>query len=103
MKLSIDTNAGVAYILLSDEPVVSTREINDWIYVDMDEYNRACGIEVLDLGQPLPLALIGKRCHIDSDVIDQLASLRISETSVRQYQGRDTTLGRAHPPVLTSI
>lgn len=103
MKLSIDTDAGVAYIRLSDQPVERTHQINESIYVDLDNLDVACGIELLDLAHELPLDQIGTQCHINSKIIDDLKSLRIAETSVRQYQGRDKTIDRFRPDVLTSI
>lgn len=79
MKLSYDAQAHAAYVKITDEPIVETREgLNDadGVNLDMDAGGRVVGIEFLDVelveSTPNPLdyecpvcdALAGKYCSV---------------------------------------
>ncbi|WP_054952660.1 DUF2283 domain-containing protein [Flaviflexus massiliensis] len=92
MKLSIDNISDVAYIELSSETIVETRELNDWVYVDLDRFDRVRGIELLALDQPIPIHDLEQEFHIDSGVLTELKELDFPGIIVRQFQGRNTAI-----------
>lgn len=70
VKVEVDQDADAAYIRLSECPVHRTVEVNDMVFVDLDEFNVAIGIEVLGLGTRLPLDEIVRNYHVRSEVCD---------------------------------
>lgn len=55
ITLSVDTSLGVAYIQLTDEPIVETVEVTPSVLVDIDATNTVVGLELLSLTAQLPV------------------------------------------------
>lgn len=66
VDISVDSSANACYVQLSDEAIVTTVPINDdaTILVDLDQFNVAVGIEILDLAEPIPLTQLCTKFHI---------------------------------------
>ncbi|MFP3670919.1 DUF2283 domain-containing protein, partial [Priestia sp. SIMBA_032] len=64
--------ADAAYIELSKNKVVRTVEVNDSVLLDLDEYNIAVGVEVLELSAEIPFVRLNKEYHVHSEVVDLL-------------------------------
>lgn len=76
IAITVDTILRTAYIRLSDERIARTVEYNDSILVDVDEFNVAVGIEVLDEGTPLPFEELVSVFHVHTSVVDLLRLIR---------------------------
>lgn len=74
--IEVDTAVHAAYIQLSDEPVARTVDLNGEILIDLDQYDVAVGIEVLDEGTPLPFDRLVSDFHVRTDVIGILRQIR---------------------------
>jgi len=94
ISVHIDHEADAAYIQLSKEKVVRTVEVTDSVLIDLDEYNIAVGIEVLELSAELPFTRLHTEYHVHSDVVDILRLIRPSVAgfiSVTSGTDSDTT------------
>lgn len=88
-RITVDESVGACYITLSDDPVTETFEYSADILVDLNEYDVAVGIEVLDMAARFPLSDLQRELHIHSgdesylaDLLPTLAySLRFSAAS----------------------
>lgn len=72
-KLEIDLDAEAAYLRLSDEKIVSTRDVTDAVLVDLDQMNMVVGIEILDLDSAIPFTVLTDKFHVHSE---QMIALR---------------------------
>lgn len=71
VRLVVDRDAQASYIYLTDHPdlpVAETREINECVNVDLNEYGVAIGIEVFGLQTEIPWAQLIRDCHVHSEV-----------------------------------
>lgn len=80
--VEIDTAVDAGYIRVSDAKVTSTSEFSESIVVDLDEYGRVVGIEVLELGCTLPVGDLTTRYHLTDEAIAVLRSIRPSLASL---------------------
>lgn len=78
IRLEVDLEVGASYIALSDRPVERTRDFNDAISVDLDEFGVVVGIEVMGLGTTIPYDELARRYHIRSDVLEAVNLIRPS-------------------------
>ena len=81
--VEIDTAVDAGYIRFSDEQVTSSSQFNDSIVVDLDEFGRVVGIEVLELACPLPVTNLSAKYHMSDDAIAVLRQIRPSIESLR--------------------
>lgn len=76
IAIEVDQAVGSAYISLSLEPVVRTTEHSDGILIDLDRFDVAVGIELLDQHTPIPFGALIDRYHVRSDVVELLRRVR---------------------------
>lgn len=92
VQVKIDREADAAYICLSDKPVVRTVEVTDEVLIDLDEYNVAVGIEVLELGAIIPFTRLHTEFHIHSNVVNVLRMIQPSVSGFFSLtQGSDSS------------
>lgn len=93
--LEVDSDAGAAYLQLSDNEVAKTVEVVPEVQVDLDDLNLAVGVEILDLGIAVPVEKISQECHIHTDQLQVLHSLRGSVDALVMHvssQGSSTQM-----------
>lgn len=78
IELTIDMSARVAYIRLVVGSIAMSKAINEDIVVDLDEYDRVLGIEILDLGAEIPFSELIANHHVPSETVELLRRLRPS-------------------------
>lgn len=97
VQVKIDREADAAYICLSDKPIARTVEVTDDVLIDLDEFNVAVGVEVLELGARIPFSRLQSEFHIHSRVVDVL---RLIQPSVSGFfsltQGGDSSTKLSH-------
>jgi uncharacterized protein YuzE len=71
-SVKIDIEAGAASLRLGRGQIGRTVEFDEDIYVDLDQFGVAVGIELLDLDTSLPLDEVGARFHINASALDVL-------------------------------
>lgn len=76
VRVDLDLSADAAYIGLSEEPVVRTVSLTDEVMVDLDEMGVVVGVEVLSLSAEIPFSRLECECHVHSDVIDVIRTIR---------------------------
>ena len=89
MKIEYDREAKAVYIEIDGEAEVhSTIEVTPSIFVDIDKYDMATGIELLHPAKPASLALICQKVHVHVDEIQSLerALRMIPMMTVQQNQ-----------------
>lgn len=91
ITVQIDAEAGAAYVRLGRGQVARTVEFNDEIFVDLDEFDVALGIELLDLDTSLPLDRFAERFHIDT------ATLGLLVAAIRWAPKTTVSSGNATP------
>ena len=75
MKTTYDICANAAYIELSDRDVVRTVEVTNSVMIDLDEFDVAVGIELLDPETIPNLVEIMRRCHVPKDKVRELEDI----------------------------
>lgn len=97
--VEIDTAVDAGYIRVSDEAVASTSQFNDAIVVDLDEFGRVVGIEVLELACSLPVADLSAKYHMTDETIAVLRRLRpsIASLTARSSAPRRSSAVRRSP------
>jgi len=78
IRVEIDSDADAAYIQLSAEPIVETREITDEVLVDLDRLGMVVGVEVLALDAEIPFTDLVSRFHVHARVVELLRTIRPS-------------------------
>ena len=78
MRVHIDHEADAAYIELSQNKVVRTVEVTDAVLLDLDEFNVAVGVEVLELSAEIPFTRLHTEFHVHSEVVELLRLIRPS-------------------------
>ncbi|MGB3956166.1 MAG: DUF2283 domain-containing protein [Brooklawnia sp.] len=73
--LTIDRDADAAYLRLGDGAVASTVNVSRGVLVDLDEFNVAVGIEVLELDVEIPFDQLVREYHIPSSTVDVLRAV----------------------------
>src|SRR5689334_13753197 len=100
MRLKYDLHAGALYIRLTDEPVATTREIDDNTLVDLDASGGVIGIEVISIAHRWLLTEIMRDYNIPAAEAAQLHAyfLPVTPGATREAQalGIDRTV-----PVIT--
>lgn len=97
IKIAYDATVDATYITLSDKKIVRTVQFNDDIMIDVDQYDMAVGVEILDQYAPLPFTELCDKYHVHSDVIALLKLIRPDVNSfLRLTVGND---GAATTPV----
>ena len=76
--LSVDHDAEVADIRLSDNRVEQTQEVNDAVMVDLDDMGVVVGIDILDLAAEIPYDRLVSEYHVYSDVVEALKLIQPS-------------------------
>lgn len=71
IRISIDKAAGAAYVQLSEAPIARTIEINDFCFVDVDEFDCVLGVELLSFDR-IPLSEILSGAHVKSEDLEPL-------------------------------
>ncbi|HXG38824.1 MAG TPA: DUF2283 domain-containing protein [Bacteroidota bacterium] len=56
MKIEYDREVDALYIRLQEKMVARTTELEDGIYIDLDENGKLIGLEILDATQRYPKA-----------------------------------------------
>ncbi|MGW4365375.1 DUF2283 domain-containing protein [Nocardia takedensis] len=100
VKVTVDYNAGAAYIELSDNPVAETIEVTPDIQVDVDELGVAVGVELLSLTANIPITEMAKRFHFHSGVVDSIRQIR---PSVHSFVASFSSQGGSSAAVLGSV
>ena len=87
MKTTYDICANAAYIELSDCDVARTVEVTDSVMIDLDEFDVAVGIELLDPETAPNLAEIMRHYHVPEDKMRELEDIvrRLKEVRVTRY------------------
>lgn len=89
MKIEYDREARAAYIeLYEDAQVHSTVEITKTVFVDIDRYGLAVGVELLRPAESVSLARICAKVHVREDKQEELgrALQTVPMLSVQQNQ-----------------
>lgn len=88
-RLSVDFEADAAYLLVSDNPVAETIEIEPGILIDLDDLRCAVGVEVLSLALTIPVEEITHKYHVRQQDLAALQQMRPAITSfvARQATG----------------
>lgn len=97
IRVHIDEAADAAYIELSKNKVVRTVEVTESILLDLDEFNIAVGVEVLELTAEIPFVRLNTEYHVHSDVVDLLRMIypNVKGFSFRFTQGTDSQTATA--------
>jgi len=82
-SLKIDGDAQAAYIKISNNPVNRTVQATENVLIDLDDYDLAVGIEVLDLDATIPYSRLMSEFHIHSDIIDDVRAIQPTINSFR--------------------
>lgn len=77
-SVSVDYDANAAYVMMSDEPIVSTAQASDDVLVDLDELRMVVGIEFLRIDAVIPFQRLIDDFHVHSDDVERLRALRPS-------------------------
>ncbi|QCV93948.1 DUF2283 domain-containing protein [Acidipropionibacterium acidipropionici] len=88
--VSVDFEAGAAYLQVSDHQVVETIEILPGLLIDLDELRCAVGVEVLSLGLEIPVEEITHRYHVRREDLAALPQMRPAITSFVARQAAGT-------------
>ncbi|MFC0314468.1 DUF2283 domain-containing protein [Gordonia phosphorivorans] len=97
--VEVDRTAGAAYVTIhGDREVHRTAQLNDSIFVDLDQFNVVLGIEVLDLQiQKFPIADLCKNFHVSTeqrqivqDNLDTMVQFMGGTTKIEQQGVLDT-------------
>lgn len=75
MKITYDVWANAAYIELSDRDVARTVDVTDSVMIDLDEFDVAVGIELLDPETVPNLAEIMRHYHVPEDKMRELEDI----------------------------
>lgn len=75
IRIEMDREADAAYIALSDNEIVRTRQLTEEVNVDLDEFDVVVGIEVLGLKANIPFDRL-REVHVRSEVIDLIQLIR---------------------------
>jgi uncharacterized protein YuzE len=78
IRVEIDTEAGAAYVALTSAPVARTVELTDSVLLDLDEFDIAVGVEVLELAAEIPFTRLVRDYHVSTDVVDLLRAIQPS-------------------------
>jgi len=79
-RLTVDYDARAAYLRVSDREVVRTVEVAEFVLVDLDAFDVAVGVEVLELDAEIPSSL-EREYHIPSDCLPSLNVIKPSVTT----------------------
>jgi uncharacterized protein YuzE len=74
MELEYDLSDRALYIRLSDQEIVSSRDVDDNTNVDLDASGVVVGIEVIDIDLPWPVAEILRDYELPTGETEQIAS-----------------------------
>lgn len=77
-SVSVDLEANAAYVAMSDEAVVATREASPEVLVDLDQFGMVVGVEFLRVDAEIPFERLTQDFHIHSDVVERLRDWRPS-------------------------
>jgi uncharacterized protein YuzE len=105
ISVEVDLQANAAYVLLTDQPVVKTVELNDEVIVDLDSNDMVVGIETLRIDAPIPFKDLATRFHVHSDVIALLELIRPNPSAFVKFHFAADTDDPAAPirqPVITA-
>ncbi len=81
LEVSYGTESGVAYIQLNNEKIATSRELEEAVVVDVDEYGCAVGVEILNL-RAIPSAdYVAKLVHVKE------ADMKALQVYLRQLMG----------------
>ncbi|AXK88623.1 DUF2283 domain-containing protein [Nocardia farcinica] len=72
VKVTVDHDAGAAYVEFSDRKVANTIEVTPDIQVDVDDMNMVVGIELLSLTANIPITELTRRFHFHSEIPERL-------------------------------
>ncbi len=86
LRIEVDFNADVAYLWVSDKPVVRTEQIAPGVLVDLDEFGMVVGVEVIELGVDLPVDRLTRDFHVPQGSVEALLRVRPSVTSFTARQ-----------------
>jgi uncharacterized protein YuzE len=78
LAIEVDQAAETAYLRLNRRSIAKTEEFNDWILVDLDEFDMVVGVEFLNLTYDIPLEALMNRYHIKRDAADLLLAVEHS-------------------------
>jgi uncharacterized protein YuzE len=82
VRVEVDRVADVAYIRFSNEDVARSVELDDSVLIDLDRFDMAIGIEVLDLDADIPFQRLTNEFHVRSTQVELLRLLRPNISSV---------------------
>jgi uncharacterized protein YuzE len=60
MRIQIDRNADAAYIRLSETAIAESEQVQSGIVLDFDASGEVVGIELLEVSQHMPQAILNK-------------------------------------------
>lgn len=82
LSMKVDLTADAAYIRFTSGVVVRSVEVSDEVLVDLDEFNMAVGVEVLDLGAEIPFRALVTDFHVPQDAVELLRRIRPTVNNV---------------------
>jgi len=100
VEVDVDNAASAAYLGFGDRSVARTVEFSESIQVDLDEFDMAIGIEVLDLHGDLPISELVTQYHIPSQVATLLLAI---ERLAQANSGRTATSSGAAEPAFGTV
>lgn len=97
-SVSVDLDANAAYVAMSDEEIMTTRDASDEVLVDLDRFGIVAGIEFLRIDAEIPFQRLIDEFHVHSDDVEKLRSLRPSIAGRMQIAAEGTSsFARAEP------
>lgn len=74
--VEIDADADLAYVTFTDEHIERTVAIDECLNIDLDRFEVAVGLEILDLEAVIPFQELIERFHVRSEQVDMLRLIR---------------------------
>ena len=104
VRVSVDHQAGAAYIELSEEPVARTVEFDPLINLDLDAHGVVVGIEILGEGVQIPFEQLATDYHVRSEVVAIVRAFRPDRNArLTVSTGNDGATNASAPRPLASV
>lgn len=74
VTVAVDHEFKTAYITFAKAVVHKTIAVSDCVNLDVSESGMAIGLELLELGKPLPIETLVGEYHLDPELLSKLDS-----------------------------
>lgn len=97
LRVTVDQQADMAYIRLTDGKVARTVELSPEICVDLDDLGVVVGIECFGIDAEMPFSELIRVHHVHSETVEALRQLRpsVGARIVSMAEGSASTARRA--------